>query len=71
MNDEKKNPKHNEIQKEEDSIGDFISNLIICMIFPFAMLWFGPWYLYKGKYLKGLVLIVIVVTELTIAFKFI
>lgn len=73
MNDKKEDLKHNEIQtveKEEDSIGAFIGNLILCMIFPIAMLGFGPWYLYKGKYVKGLVLIVVVVTEFIMVLKF-
>jgi len=54
---------------KEDSIGEFIGNLVISMIFPFMMLWFGPRYLIKGKYLKGIIIIVIVVTEFIIVGK--
>jgi len=54
---------------KKDSIGEFIGNLVIAMIFPFMVLWYGPKYLAKGKYVKGIIIIVIVVTEFIIVGK--
>jgi hypothetical protein len=36
------------------------------MLFPFVALWYGPKYLLKGEYVKGIVLILIVAVELAI-----
>ena len=56
-------------KSKDDSIGEFIGNLVISMLFPVAMLWFGPRYLIKGKYVKGIIIIVIVATEFIIVGK--
>lgn len=56
-------------KNKEDSIGEYIGNLVISMIFPFMVLWYGPKYLSKRKYVKGIVIIVIVVTEFIIVGK--
>lgn len=51
-------------EPEKESIGSFIGNIILCLLFPFVVLWYGPKYLFKGEYIKGIVIIVLVVAEL-------
>jgi hypothetical protein len=54
---------------EDESIGGYLFNIFLCMVFPFMMLWYGPKYLFDGNYVKGLVLIAIVVTEFILVLK--
>ncbi len=56
------NEKANEMQKE--GIGAYVGNVILAMLFPIVALWYGPKYLFKGEYVKGIVLILIVGVEL-------
>jgi hypothetical protein len=62
------NEKVNEVEEEveKESIGSYIGNVILAMLFPFVALWYGPKYLLKGEYVKGIVLILIVAVELAI-----
>ena len=66
------NEKVNEAEGKEEkkeSIGGYIGNLILSMLFPFMALWYGPKYLFKGEYVKGIVLILIVAVELAIVWS--
>ena len=65
---ENTNEKVNEAE-EKESIGGYIGNLILSMLFPFMALWYGPKYLLKGEYVKGIVLILIVAVELAIVWS--
>jgi hypothetical protein len=53
-------------EEKKETIGGFIGNLLLSMLFPILALWYGPKYLIKGEYIKGLVLIAIVVTEVLV-----
>lgn len=55
-----------QIKPEEDkeTLGSYIGNVILCMLFPFVVLWYGPKYLLNQEYVKGIVIILIVVVEL-------
>ncbi|HEY73687.1 MAG: hypothetical protein DRJ03_13915 [Chloroflexi bacterium] len=69
---ENTNEKMNEAEGEEEkkeSIGGYIGNLILSMLFPFMALWYGPKYLINGEYVKGIVLILIVAVELAIVWS--
>ena len=58
-----------QVKKEKkESIGSYIGNLILCMLFPFVALWFGPKYLIKGEVVKGVVIIAVVAVELYFVF---
>ena len=50
-------------EKKKETIGAYIVNIITAMLFPFVVIWFGPKYLLKGEYVKGIVIILIVVVE--------
>jgi hypothetical protein len=50
-------------QENKEGIGGFIGNLVLSMLFPIWALWYGPKYLIKGEYVKGILLIVIVAVE--------
>lgn len=54
------------VEKETESIGSYIGNVILAMLFPFVVLWYGPKYLLKGEYIKGIMIILIVVIELIV-----
>jgi len=68
VTNEKVNEVEEEVEKEEEKegIGSYIGNVVLSMLFPFVTLWYGPKYLLKGEYVKGIVLILIVAVELTI-----
>jgi tryptophan-rich sensory protein len=51
-------------ENKEETLGGYISNLILSMLFPFLAIFYGPKYLFGGQIIKGVVLIVIVVAEL-------
>lgn len=40
------------------------------MMFPIVTLWYGPKYLTKDEYLKGILLILIVVVEMGLVFSY-
>lgn len=50
----------------KETIGAYIGNVILSMLFPFMALWYGPKYLFKGEYIKGIVIILIVAVELIV-----
>jgi hypothetical protein len=56
-------------EEKKETIGGFIGNLVLSMLFPIWALWYGPKYLIKGEYIKGLVLIAIVAAELIAVFS--
>jgi hypothetical protein len=58
------NERANETEKE--SMGAYIGNVVLAMLFPILMLWYGPKYLLKKEYAKGIAIILIVVIELAI-----
>lgn len=62
---------NNEVEnlEKEEGIGQYIFNIVLSMIFPFMVLWYGPKYLFNGKYLKGILIILIVATEFIILGK--
>ena len=68
VTNEKVNEVEEEVEEEveKESIGSYIGNVILAMLFPFVALWYGPKYLLKGEYVKGIVLILIVAVELAI-----
>ena len=51
------------------SSGSYISDQIISVLFPIAALWYGPKYLIKGDYLKGVIILVIFAIELYFIFS--
>ena len=53
-------------ENEKETIGAYITNLVLSMLFPIVALWYGPKYLLKEEYAKGIVIIVIVAVELYI-----
>lgn len=55
-----------EKEKKKEPIGTYIINVITSMLFPFIVIWFGPKYLLKKEYLKGILIILIVVAEFLI-----
>jgi hypothetical protein len=57
-----------QIKPEEDkeTLGSYIGNVILCMLFPIVVLWYGPKYLLNQEYVKGIVIILIVVVELIV-----
>jgi len=56
-------------KEEKEGIGSYIFNLVLSMMFPVVALWYGPKYLIKGEYVKGVLLLGIVAVELAIAFS--
>ena len=52
---------------KKDTVGAYLSDVVVSMLFPVFALWFGPRYLLDGKFLKGIVLILIVAVELIVA----
>ena len=59
-----------QLAKEKEGIGSYIFNIVLSMLFPIVMLWYGPKYLIKGEYLKGILLILIVAVELIIVYSY-
>ncbi len=55
-----------EKEKKKETLGGYIGNVILCMFFPFMVLWYGLKYPIKGEYLKGILIILIVIAELII-----
>jgi len=53
-------------EKKKEPVSAYIVNVITSMLFPFMVIWFGPKYLLKKEYVKGIVIIIIVVIELVI-----
>ncbi len=53
-------------EKKKEPVSAYIVNVITSMLFPFMVIWFGPKYLLKKEYVKGIVIILIVVIELVI-----
>lgn len=53
-------------EKKKEPVSAYIINVITSMLFPFMVIWFGPKYLLKKEYVKGIVIILIVVIELVI-----
>ncbi|MCK4830524.1 hypothetical protein KA005_83170 [bacterium] len=53
-------------EKKKEPVSAYIVNVITSMLFPFMVIWFGPKYLLKKEYVKGIVIILIVVVELVI-----
>lgn len=53
-------------ENKKETIGAYVGNVILSMLFPFMVLWYGPKYLLKGEYIKGIVIILIVAVELII-----
>lgn len=58
-----------EDKKSNESVGKYIGNVVISMIFPFMVLWYGPKYLIKKMYIKGIIIIFLVVTEFILVGK--
>jgi len=54
-------------EEEKEGIGAYIGNVVLSMLCPIVALWYGPKYLLKGEFVKGLVLILIVGGGLAIA----
>ena len=54
-------------EEEKEGIGAYIGNVVLSMLCPIVALWYGPKYLLKGEFFKGLVLILIVGGGLAIA----
>jgi len=55
--------------KKKEGLGEFIPNLIICVLFPFMVLYHGPKYLLNRQYVQGVAIIVIVVTAFIFVLK--
>ena len=66
---EKVNEVEEAVEKEEEKegVGSYIGNVVVSMLCPIVALWYGPKYLLKGEFVKGLVLILIVGGGLAIA----
>jgi len=56
-----------EVTKKEK--GSYISDQIFSILFPIVALWYGPKYLIKGEYIKGIIILVIFAIELYIIFS--
>lgn len=69
MNDIPIEKEHEGKEEMKESIGEFIGNIFISMLFPFMVLWFGPKYLVKKMYIKGIIIICLVVTEVILVGK--
>jgi hypothetical protein len=54
---------------KKDTVGAYLSDVVVSMLFPVFALWFGPRYLLDGKFLKGIVLILIVAVELIVVWS--
>ena len=65
---EKVNEVEEEVEKEEEKegIGSYIGNVVLSMLCPIVALWYGPRYLLKGEFVKGIVLILVVAGGLAI-----
>lgn len=48
----------------EKSTGSYIQDQIMSILFPILALWYGPKYLVKGEYPKGVVILIIFAIEL-------
>ncbi|MFQ5943241.1 MAG: hypothetical protein ACE5JF_06785 [Anaerolineales bacterium] len=57
---------HVDVSKKDDrqSKGSYVSDQILSVLFPFLALWYGPKYLLKGDYPKGIVILAIFAIEL-------
>ncbi len=55
--------------KSKETKGSYLSDQFISIIFPFAALWYGPKYLIKREYLKGVIILAIFAIELYIIFS--
>jgi len=51
---------------EKEGIGAYIGNVVVSMLCPIVALWYGPKYLLKGEFVKGIVLILVVAGGLAI-----
>ena len=47
----------------EEAKGSYVSDQIFSILFPFLAIWYGPKYLIKGEYLKGIAILVIFAIE--------
>jgi uncharacterized membrane protein len=56
-------------KKKSRRVAEFVGDLIVSMIFPFMALWFGPRYILRGEYIKGIAILVIVSVEFILALK--
>jgi len=52
---------------KKGTVGAYLSDVVVSMLFPVWVLWLGPRYLLRGELLKGIVLILIVAVEMTVA----
>ena len=52
---------------KKGTIGAYLNDVVLSMLFPVWVLWLGPRYLLRGELLKGIVLILIVAVEMTVA----
>jgi hypothetical protein len=55
--------------EKKETVGAYITNVLLSMLFPFMALWYGPKYLLKGELIKGIVIILIVAAELTVVYS--
>ena len=53
----------------KETIGSYLSDQFISIIFPIAALWYGPKYLIKKEYVKGVIILAIFAIELYIIFS--
>jgi len=48
----------------EEAKDSYVSDQIFSILFPFLAIWYGPKYLIKGQYIKGITILVIFAIEL-------
>ena len=56
-------------EKKKETVGAYIANVLLSMLFPFMALWYGPKYLLKGELMKGIVIMLIVAAELIVVYS--
>jgi hypothetical protein len=56
-------------EREKGSIGSYIRDVVLSMLFPILALVHRPLYVLKGQYVKALLLILIVAVELIIVWS--
>lgn len=44
-----------------EGVGTFIGNLVLCLLFPFFVLWFAPKYVMRREYVKAIACVVVVI----------
>lgn len=69
MNEPNETDQVNDKSVTEEAKGSYISDQIISILFPFLAIWYGPKYLIKGEYLKGIIILVIFAIELYLIFS--